>query len=134
LRQWNISRTSAFLTNRPARTYSCPVLPITRTRNTHHYEAISSRGLFPCKEFFRKSKSYASARFRSFSWSGRHVDVGANEPDNRSIPLLSASSLVYLNKRLVFVSAYRVMKSEKDVNILQEFSKTWTAKITAANQ
>jgi hypothetical protein len=41
---------------------------------------------------------------------------------------------VYLNKRLVFVSAYRVMKSEKDVNILQEFSKTWTAKITAANQ
>ena len=54
--------------------------------------------------------------------------------DNRSIPLLSASSLVYLNKRLVFVTAYRVMSSEKDVSILQEFSKNWTAKIIAANQ
>jgi hypothetical protein len=39
-----------------------------------------------------------------------------------------------VNRRLLFVYTYRKFNSEKDVEVLRDFTREWTRKITAANQ
>jgi hypothetical protein len=50
------------------------------------------------------------------------------------IPLVSSMSLLLVNKRLIFLYAYRAMSGEDDLEILRDFTKAWTAKTVAANK
>lgn len=54
--------------------------------------------------------------------------------EQKQTPVLCATSFVRLNHRLIYVYAYRKMTSDADVKALQDFSKTWTKKIVAANR
>ena len=52
----------------------------------------------------------------------------------RKRTMLSSVSLINLNKRLVFVYAYKVFSTEADIVTLRDFTKRWTAAILAANK
>jgi hypothetical protein len=49
-------------------------------------------------------------------------------------PMLCALSFLRVNRRMVFVYAYRTFKTDDDVKLLQNFSKSWTSKIIVANR
>lgn len=50
------------------------------------------------------------------------------------LPMLCGISYVRVNSRLLFVYTYRKFTSERDVDILRDFTKKWTASIIAANK
>ncbi len=52
---------------------------------------------------------------------------------DRPMLIFGSMSLVHVNKRLLFVYVFRIPTSDKDQTIVAEFTKTWTAKIVAAN-
>jgi hypothetical protein len=49
-------------------------------------------------------------------------------------PLACSMSLVLINKKVVFLYAYRVVSSDHDLTIIRDFTKAWTAKTAAANK
>lgn len=51
-----------------------------------------------------------------------------------TIPLLATSSILLLNRRLVFVSTYRRLTEVMDAESLLDFTRKWTAEILAANE
>lgn len=50
------------------------------------------------------------------------------------LPLLCAASFVKANRRLLFVYVYRKFDSEKDAEVLRDFSRVWVERIVAANR
>ena len=52
----------------------------------------------------------------------------------RKKTMLTALSLVNVNRRLLYVYAYKVFSSESDIHALTDFTKKWTAAILAANK
>lgn len=49
-------------------------------------------------------------------------------------PMLCALSFLRVSNRMVFVYAYRTFKTDDDVKVLQNLSKSWTSKIIVANR
>ena len=49
-------------------------------------------------------------------------------------PLLGTMSFVKVNHRLLYVYTYRKFTSEKDAEILRDFTREWTEQIVAANR
>ena len=52
---------------------------------------------------------------------------------NRKMLVLGSMSLVHVNKRVLFVYVFRLPTSDKEQEAVSDFTKTWTAKIIAAN-
>jgi len=73
--------------------------------------------------FFQKQPDLFSAMMMS------HLEVLGQKRT-----MLSSISLLDINRRLVFVYAYKVFKSEGDLAALRDFTNKWTASILAANR
>jgi hypothetical protein len=56
------------------------------------------------------------------------------EIQGRKLSILFSSSFVNVNQRLIFVYVYKMEPKAEDVGIVRDFTKTWTAKIVAANK
>ena len=54
--------------------------------------------------------------------------------DGHKVPMLVSMSMMHIRDRLVNVAVYKRQPAENDVDMITEFTKTWTAAITAANQ
>ncbi len=52
----------------------------------------------------------------------------------RKVSVLGTLSILNVNRRLVFVYAYKTDPGADDVRTLRDFTKNWTANITAANK
>jgi hypothetical protein len=50
------------------------------------------------------------------------------------LPLVGAASFVRVNNRLLFIYTYRKFNSEKDVEVLRDFTREWLRQIMAANR
>ena len=59
------------------------------------------------------------------------VNVALND---KKYSIISTTSLLNINQRLVFVYAYKMNPAETDVEMLRTFTKNWTAAILAANK
>jgi hypothetical protein len=52
---------------------------------------------------------------------------------DRPMLILGSMSLIHVNKRLLFLYVFRLPTTGNDQNIVAEFTRSWTAKIVAAN-
>jgi hypothetical protein len=50
------------------------------------------------------------------------------------LPLLGGASFIRVNNRLLFVYTYRKFSSEKDAEVLRDFTREWVRQIIAANR
>jgi hypothetical protein len=50
------------------------------------------------------------------------------------LPILAGGSFVRVRSRLLFIFTYRKFTSEKDAEVLRDFSRQWVAQIVAANR
>jgi hypothetical protein len=54
--------------------------------------------------------------------------------DDRPVPMLISTSMLRVNGRLINVSVYKRSPSEKDIEVITAFTKSWTDAIFAANK
>jgi hypothetical protein len=73
--------------------------------------------------FFEKSQNVFSCMMM--------VNLELNE---RKVTILGTLSLVNIGKRLIYVYAYKMAPKGEDVAMLRDFTRNWTAAITAANK
>lgn len=52
---------------------------------------------------------------------------------NRKLTIVGSMSMVHINKRLLYVYVFRIPASDDDPTVVADLTKSWTAKIVAAN-